>query len=74
MGKIIDDQQGSIKLLLDEKHEKILGAHIMGTNTAILIQEVVVAMNTENPVDLLRRTIHIHPALSEVVSKAINTI
>ena len=42
--------------------------HIIGPDAAILIHEVVVAMNTEGArADAVRRTIHIHPSLPELI-------
>ena len=48
------------------------GGHILGTDAATLIQEVVVAMKAGLTVDILRKAVHIHPALSEVVQRAVN--
>ena len=43
----------------------------MGTDASILIHEVLVAMRTaEGNIDNITNTIYIHPALSEVVSRA----
>ncbi|MDX1596761.1 MAG: dihydrolipoyl dehydrogenase, partial [Nitrosopumilaceae archaeon] len=46
MGKIIEEEHGFVKLLVDENNEKILGAHILGHEASILIHEIIVAMNT----------------------------
>lgn len=74
MGTIIADESGFLKLLLDETKEKILGAHIMGTESSVLIHEIIVAMNSSEPVKVLKKSIHIHPALSEVISKAVSQL
>lgn len=74
MGAIIDNHDGFVKLLLDENKEKILGAHILGPHASILIHEIIVAMNAPNPIDVLKKSIHIHPSLSETVSKTIGMI
>jgi len=74
MGTIIDDASGFVKILVDEKHEKILGAHIIGPDASILIHEIIVAMNSSHPISVLKKSIHIHPALSEVVSRAVDQI
>ena len=75
MGKAIEDKDGFVKFLIDKKNKYILGCHIMGTDASILIHEVLVAMRTGNgTVDNITQTIHIHPALSEVVSKAAASI
>ena len=71
MGKAIEDKDGFVKFLIDKKNKYILGCHIMGTDASILIHEVLVAMRTaEGKIDNITNTIHIHPALSEVVSRA----
>ena len=55
----------------EERTGKILGCHIMGAEASILIHEVLVAMRAgSGTLKDLQRTIHIHPALSEVVSRA----
>ncbi len=71
MGKAIEDKDGFVKFLIDKKNKYILGCHIMGTDASILIHEVLVAMTTgEGKIDNITNTIHIHPALSEVVGRA----
>jgi mycothione reductase len=74
MGKAIDDQDGFVKFLVDKKTRKILGCHIIGDLASILIHEVLVAMMSDDKhsgtIDSIVRTIHIHPALSEVVVRA----
>ncbi|MGH9985694.1 MAG: hypothetical protein ACRD8W_17250, partial [Nitrososphaeraceae archaeon] len=55
---------------------RILGCHIIGTDASVLIHEVLVAMKTTDSkgntgtIENIDRTIHIHPALSEVVARA----
>ncbi|HEX2408027.1 MAG TPA: dihydrolipoyl dehydrogenase [Nitrososphaeraceae archaeon] len=75
MGKAIEDKDGFVKFLIDKKNKYILGCHIMGTDASILIHEVLVAMKTgKGTIDNITNTIHIHPALSEVVSRAASSI
>jgi mycothione reductase len=71
MGQAIEDREGFVKFLVDKVDKKILGCHIIGTDASTLIHEVLVAMRYGNGrIDSISRTIHIHPALSEVVAKA----
>ncbi|MBN4049244.1 dihydrolipoyl dehydrogenase [archaeon AH-315-M20] len=74
MGIAINDREGFVKILVDKKTKKILGCHIMGTDASTLIHEVIVAMKSKQKVDLLQKAVHIHPALSEVVQRAVNNI
>lgn len=71
IGQAIDDREGFVKFLVDKADKKILGCHIIGTDASTLIHEVLVAMRYGNGrIDSISGTIHIHPALSEVVAKA----
>jgi dihydrolipoamide dehydrogenase len=69
MGEAIEDRDGFAKLLAS-KDGKILGCHIIGSHASILIHEVLVAMKLRAGVNSISSTVHIHPALSEVVSRA----
>ena len=49
---------------------EILGCHIIGPEASTLVQEVVVAMKAgSGTVQDIRESVHIHPALSEVVQR-----
>jgi mycothione reductase len=61
---------GFVKVIIDLDGE-ILGCHIIGPEASDLIQEVVVAMTAgSGTVRDIRESVHIHPALSEVVQRA----
>jgi dihydrolipoamide dehydrogenase len=81
MGQAIEDKEGFVKFLIDKRNRTILGCYIMGTDASVLIHEVLVVMRTgnnrtilenkvEGKIDNITKTIHIHPALSEVISRA----
>ncbi|WP_226042129.1 dihydrolipoyl dehydrogenase [Natrinema sp. DC36] len=62
--------EGFVKPLIDFEGE-ILGCHIIGPEASNLIQEVVVAMTAgSGTIRDIRESVHIHPALSEVVQRA----
>lgn len=69
MGEAIEDRNGFVKMLASEDG-RILGCHIIGSHASILIHEVLVAMKLRASVNSISSTVHIHPALSEVVSRA----
>jgi mycothione reductase len=71
MGKALNETEGFVKLLVGKNNRKILGCHILGAEASTLIHEVLVAMKSAKTVDILKNTIHIHPALSEVVQRAV---
>ena len=61
---------GFVKVIIDLDGE-ILGCHIIGPEAATLVQEVVVAMKAgSGTVRDIRESVHIHPALPEVVARA----
>ena len=69
-GSSIEDRDGFVKVLADPETGEILGAHIIGTDASILIQEVVNAMRLRLPTDAITQSIYVHPALPEVVQRA----
>lgn len=74
-GYAMGNVDGFCKLVLEEESGKILGAHIVGPYAPILIQEVINLMYAgDGSVSPLYDALHIHPALSEVVSWALNDL
>lgn len=64
-----------VKVIAQRQNERILGAHIIGPQASVLIQELVSMMYTpEGSVIPVRRGMHIHPALSEVVERAASNL
>jgi len=74
MGLALQDDEGFVKIFADRKIRKILGCSILGSNASTLIHGVVIAMKAGLTVDSLSKAVHIHPALSEVVQRAVNNI
>jgi mycothione reductase len=75
MGQAIEDNDGFVKFLVDNKSRKILGCHIIGTDASTLIHEVLVVMKYgDGTIDNISNTVHIHPALSEVIARAASII
>ena len=66
-GEAMMDTDGFAKVIVDKNEGLILGFHIIGAHASILIQEAVNAMASEDGLDYLVGSMHIHPALSEVV-------
>ncbi|MFX1486274.1 MAG: dihydrolipoyl dehydrogenase [Promethearchaeota archaeon] len=63
------------KIILEGETMKILGAHIIGPQASVLIQEVINLMYTpEQSAEPIIRGMHIHPALSEVVERAFDSL
>ena len=68
--KAIDDTEGFVKILADEKTDKVLGAHIIGPHAGELIAEIGVAMEFGASSEDIARTCHAHPTFSEAVKEA----
>lgn len=64
------EQEGLVKLVVDAKYGEILGAHIVGSDAAEMIAEVVLARALEATTSEIGRTIHAHPTLHEAILEA----
>jgi len=70
MGTAMQEKDGFVKFLADFDG-KILGCHIIGPEASTLIHEVLVSMKAgSSNINDIVKTVHIHPALSEVVQRA----
>ena len=74
-GEAMGLEDAFIKVILDITSDRILGAHIIGPQASILIQELITLMYTESrsPYPLLEG-MHIHPSLSEVVEDVFSNL
>lgn len=64
-----------VKALVENETHRILGAHIIGPQASVLIQEIVNLMYTrDRSIEPFLQGMHIHPALSEVVDRAFHTL
>ena len=68
--KAIDEAEGFVKILADEKTDRVLGAHIIGPHAGELIGEIGVAMEFGASAEDIARTCHAHPTFSEAVKEA----
>ena len=71
IGLPLNNYESAITKQNNKEEKKILGCHIIGTDAWTLIHEVLVVMRYGNGgIDSISGTIHVHPALSEVVARA----
>jgi pyruvate/2-oxoglutarate dehydrogenase complex dihydrolipoamide dehydrogenase (E3) component len=68
-GRAIKEEDGLAKLLV-ARDGSILGAHLVGAHSSILVHEIIAVMKWCNHVRSLTEMIHIHPALPEVIGSA----
>ena len=75
MGAAMGYVNGFVKVIVEQGTGKILGAHIIGPEASILIQEVINAMNMgDRSYAPIISSMHIHPAMPEVVQNAFNNL
>lgn len=73
-GEAMVELEGFSKAIVDKQNGKILGFHIIGPYSPILIQEVVNAMALGGKISFIGRGMHIHPALSELILRTFSNL
>ncbi len=68
--RAIGARDGLVKLIFDKKYGELLGAHIIGAEATELIAELGLAKALEATPEAIRKTIHAHPTLSEMIMEA----
>ena len=75
MGAALGFPEGFVKVIVEQETDRILGAHIIGPEASILIQEITNAMVTgTGDYGPIARGMHIHPALNEVIQNAFGNL
>jgi dihydrolipoamide dehydrogenase len=69
-GRILNAQEGFVKLVGDERYDELLGVHAIGPRVTELIAEGVLALTLESTVEEIHHAIHAHPTLSEAMGEA----
>jgi len=64
------DTDGLVKMLADEKTDRLLGIHIIASNAGEMIAEGVLAMEYGASAEDIGRTCHAHPTMSEAFKEA----
>ena len=68
--KAIDEPEGFVKILAEDKTDKILGVHMIGPHAGEMIAEIGIAMEFGASSEDIARTCHAHPTFSEAVKEA----
>jgi dihydrolipoamide dehydrogenase len=68
--KAINEPEGFVKILADEKTDKVIGVHIIGPHAGEIIAETAIAMEFGASSEDIARTCHAHPTFSEAVKEA----
>ena len=60
-----------VKVIVEKETMTLLGAHIIGPQASVLIQEFIAVLSSPEPtINSITSAMHIHPALTEVVQRA----
>ena len=71
-GWAMEDTDHFCKVIADPDTRQLLGAHIIGPQASVLIQQLIQGMKFGQTVDqMAREQIYIHPSLSELVENAL---
>ncbi|MGO9377695.1 MAG: dihydrolipoyl dehydrogenase [Dissulfurispiraceae bacterium] len=62
------------KAIVNKDTRTVLGFHIIGPEASILIQEVANAIASKMPVESITGSMHIFPALSEIITETFNNL
>ena len=63
----LGEYAGWVKLIMDEKDDQILGAHLIGPEVTELLPELTLAQMMELTPTEIARNVHAHPTLSETL-------
>jgi pyruvate/2-oxoglutarate dehydrogenase complex dihydrolipoamide dehydrogenase (E3) component len=61
------ESQGFMKALVDAETRQLLGATILGVGGDEAIHCLLTCMYAKQPIDLIARSVHIHPTVSELI-------
>jgi pyruvate/2-oxoglutarate dehydrogenase complex dihydrolipoamide dehydrogenase (E3) component len=69
----LGETEGFIKVIIDAKTNRILGAAVLASEGAELVHLYVDMMNADAPYSVIRDAIHIHPTLAEAIQSAVKS-
>jgi dihydrolipoamide dehydrogenase len=68
----LGDAVGFVKIISDNKHGELLGAHLIGPEVTELLPELTLAQQWDLTVHEAARNVHAHPTLGEAVKEALH--
>jgi len=71
-GEAMMEKNGFAKAIVEAEGKRILGFHLIGPYAPILIQEVIDAMTSGGGIDVIQRSMQIHPAITELIPAALS--
>lgn len=73
-GDTMAEKEGFAKAIVEKNTNRILGFHIIGPYASMIIQEVVNAVAVGNDIKSITESMHIFPALSELIPEVLNKL
>ena len=73
-GEAMLERDNFAKAIVDAKTKKLIGFHIIGPFAPLIIQEVVNNMVSGRKFGHIGQAMHIHPAITELVLKALSSL
>ena len=68
--KVNNETEGFVKILADEKSDRVVGVHIIGPHCGDMIAEMALAMEFGASAEDIARTCHAHPTHTEAIKEA----
>ncbi len=68
--KVNNETEGFVKILADNKSDRVLGVHIIGPHCGDMIAEMALAMEFGASAEDIARTCHAHPTHTEAIKEA----
>ena len=68
--RVNNETEGFVKIIADEKSDKVLGAHMIGPDVGTMIAEVALAMEFGASSEDIARTCHAHPTYTEAIKES----
>ena len=68
--KVNNETEGFVKIIADDKTDKVLGVHIIGSHAGTMIAEMALAMEFGASSEDIARTCHAHPTHTEAIKEA----
>lgn len=71
---VVGHSEGFIKWVAAEKHDELLGLHIIGAKATELVHEGLIALKLESTSEEIAHAIHAHPTLGEGLGEAAHAV
>ena len=67
----VDGGNGIAKLVVDKKHNRLIGVHLIGSYASEIIYGASLMIETEMNIEAIKELVFPHPTVSEVIREAL---